>query len=99
MYIFEIWNNVSYEYINEISCYTETYVSLSMHNYEQVGGVAWKGSERPHSAVKDKTHESNGISNQTCAEEVLYICYISSFQLRGFRELHNCSKRCRRCIL
>jgi hypothetical protein len=32
---------------------------------------------------------SNGISNQTGAEEVLYICYISSLQLRGFRE--NCT--------
>jgi hypothetical protein len=70
-YVFKI--HLSYEYINERSCYTETYESISVHNYEQVVGVAWKGWKRPHSAVKDKTHVSNGISNQTCAEEVLYL--------------------------
>jgi hypothetical protein len=37
-YVFKI--DLSYESINEISCYTNTYESISVHNYEQVGGVA-----------------------------------------------------------
>jgi hypothetical protein len=37
-YVFKI--DLSFESINEISCYTETYESISVHNYEQVVGVA-----------------------------------------------------------